>query len=204
MDAILVVDVQNDFCEGGALGIDGGSTVAHKIQNLLLFNPSKFWVATLDWHNPDNDNGGHFSDNPDFVDTWVPHCLATTREELFLARVTRQKLGADFHEHLLEGMFDDTVRKGYNSPGYSGFSGPDAWSDRALDDILKDERVTHLYVTGLATDHCVKATVLDALELGYEVTVLTDYMAGVGDEEAAFTEMSNVGATISRGPKEEL
>src|SRR6188472_1422396 len=108
--ALFIVDVQNDFTEGGALGVEGGAAVAAGISEYLAHHPDRYDVvfASRDWHNGDNDNGGHFSTDPDFVDSWPPHCVAGTA-------------GAEYHPALDQSAIDVHVRKGQGRPAYSIF-----------------------------------------------------------------------------------
>jgi nicotinamidase/pyrazinamidase len=191
--ALLVVDVQNDFCEGGSLPVAGGADVALRIGRLLhdrqQAEPSqRHWdvvVATRDHH---VDPGGHFSDDPDFVDRWPPHCRAGTE-------------GASFHPHLDPQQFAAVFDKGEREAAYSGFEGLDR-DGRPLDQWLRDHRVSHVDVVGLATDHCVLATALDAVRAGYATTVLLDLTAGVLPQttESALADMQAAGVTLVGRP----
>lgn len=189
--ALVIVDVQNDFTEGGALGVDGGAAVAAGIADLLAREPDRYdlVIASRDWHDADNDNGGHFHPEPDYVDTWPVHCVAGTP-------------GADYHPALPEQRIDVHVRKGQGKPAYSMFEGL-ADGETTVHEVLDRLGVDELEVAGIATDHCVRATALDALETGRKVTVLTDLIAGVGEEssEAALDELEESGAVLrdSRG-----
>ena len=108
--ALFIVDVQNDFTEGGALGVDGGDAVAERITRFLEAHAGDYSVivASRDWHDGDNDNGGHFHPEPDFVDTWPEHCVAGTA-------------GAEYHPALPVQEIDVHVRKGQGKPAYSMF-----------------------------------------------------------------------------------
>lgn len=164
--ALIIVDVQQDFCEGGALAVSGGAAVAAAISRYIA-SPSRQYshiVASQDWH---IDPEGHFSDNPDFSSTWPPHCLALTS-------------GADFHPALdpVMGRIDEEFRKGMSSAAYSAFEG----TDRAgcpLGQWLAERGVTSVDVCGIATDYCVAATAADAVRQFSATTVLTDLVAGV-------------------------
>ncbi|NMD46408.1 MAG: nicotinamidase [Propionibacterium sp.] len=159
---LIVVDVQNDFCEGGSLAVAGGAATASAISGLLEAGGYDAVVATRDHH---IDPGSHFSDHPDFVDSWPPHCVAGTP-------------GADFHPNLtwrdLEAVFD----KGEYAAAYSGFEGADA-AGTALDDWLRTRGATEVDVCGIATDYCVKATALDSARAGFPTRVLLDLTAAV-------------------------
>lgn len=185
--ALIIVDGQIDFCEGGKLGVTGGNRVARAIAALLSANPSMFdlIVTTQDWH---IDPGSHFSDNPDFVDSWPYHCLATTT-------------GAMLHPEIEAALYtrDDviSVRKGHYTDAYSGFQGITD-DGRPLADVLREQSVENLLIVGIATDHCVKATALDAITEGFAVTVGTDLCAGVAEAESekAVEAMSLAGCEI--------
>jgi nicotinamidase/pyrazinamidase len=171
--ALVVVDVQNDFCEGGALAVAGGSTVAEHVSAYLdgVGDGYDVVVATADWHEPLPDsNAGHFAvgSDPDYVATWPEHCVRDTG-------------GAAYHPALRLPARTLHVRKGQGRQDYSGFEGVVvAGGSGALADELRRAGVTEVDVVGLATDHCVTATALDALDAGFGVRVLTDLTAGVG------------------------
>jgi nicotinamidase/pyrazinamidase len=160
--AIVIVDVQNDFCEGGNLAVAGGAATASKISAYLAGHPYDYVVATRDAH---VDPGDHFSDSPDYADTWPPHCVEGT-------------LGAMLHENLTYRTFAGVFAKGTKSAAYSGFEGRDE-SGTPLAEFLHRRGVTALDVCGIATDHCVRATALDAARLGFDTTVLLDLTAAV-------------------------
>lgn len=184
--ALLIVDVQNDFTEGGALAVTGGDRVAEEITDHLEAHADDYdaIIASRDWHDPDDDNGGHFSDDPDFVDTWPIHCVA-------------DRFGAEFDPLLDTEAITHEVRKGQGKPDYSAFQGVTESGDH-LGELLDKLTVTEVAVVGLATDHCVRATVLDALSAGLAVRVLTHLVAGVGEEssQAALEEMESAGADL--------
>jgi nicotinamidase/pyrazinamidase len=186
--ALIVVDVQNDFCPGGSLAVDGGDEVASRISTWIGSGSGDYdqVVATMDWH-PAPDGFDHFSDDPDFATTWPPHCVAGTR-------------GAELHPDL--HLPDDAiiVRKGQDSAAYSGFEGHDA-AGRPLVEVLRDAGVEGVDVVGLATDHCVRATALDARREGLAVRVLPSMVAGVAPatSERAIEEMRAAGVTVE-GP----
>lgn len=187
--ALIVVDVQNDFCEGGSLAVDGGGDVARSITALVGTDRGRgaydTVVATKDWH---VDPGEHFADpevGPDFVDTWPPHCVAETA-------------GADFHPDL-EIAVDEVFLKGRHTASYTGFDGGAASDETvALGPWLAARGVTDVDVVGLATDHCVRATALDAAAAGFATRVLVDHCAGVAPDstEAALAEMADAGVTV--------
>ncbi len=160
--AIVIVDVQNDFCEGGNLAVEGGAAAASKISAYLAGHPYDVVVATRDAH---VEPGAHFSDDPDFVDTWPPHCVEGT-------------LGAMLHENLTYRTFDAVFAKGQRAAAYSGFEGRDE-RGTPLVQFLRDRGVDAVDVCGIATDYCVKATALDAAKYGFDTTVLLDLTAAV-------------------------
>ncbi len=185
--ALLIVDVQNDFTEGGALGVDGGASVARRITEYLAGDADyDVVVASRDWHDADNDNGGHFAttEAPDFATTWPVHCVADTP-------------GAEYHPDLVADAIDVHVRKGQGRPAYSMFEGLTDDGD-PISDVLHGLGITDVDVVGIATDYCVRASALDALDAGFEVRVLTDLIAGVAPESstAALAEMDDAGARL--------
>ena len=186
--ALFIIDVQNDFTEGGALGVQGGSSVAARISELLAAHPEAYrWVfASRDWLDIDGDNGGHFARDttPDFTTTWPVHCVAGTQ-------------GAEYHPSLSLPEGTIHIRKGQGEPGYSIFDGVSEDGEKT-GEMLTAHGVTDVDVVGLATDFCVNASVLDALEHGQHVRVFTDLIAGVSPEasEAALAEMAHMGAAL--------
>lgn len=186
--ALLVVDVQNDFTEGGSLGIDGGGEVARKISALLAREGDGYDLiaSSRDWHDADSDNGGHFAtiDPPNFTTTWPVHCVAGTT-------------GAEYHPDYVTGSVDVHVYKGQGKPSYSAFQGVTE-EGIALAEVLQRNEVTELDVVGLATDYCVKASALDAIALGLKVRILTDLAAGVAADSSqkALQELVAAGAKL--------
>ena len=187
--ALIVVDVQNDFCEGGSLPVRGGARVASQISELLHHwtrkdpkaPPYDVVVATKDHH---VDPGAHWSDDPDFAESWPVHCKVGTD-------------GEAFHPNLDPQPFDAIFTKGEHAAAYSGFEG--RTSDGVdLESWLRNHDVDQVDVCGIATDHCVRATALDASGNGFETRVLTHLCAGVAPQstEAALTEMRGAGVTI--------
>jgi nicotinamidase/pyrazinamidase len=169
MRALIVVDVQNDFCEGGALPVTGGAALASAISEYLADGADyRHVVATQDFH---IDPGDHFSDRPDYSSSWPPHCLAGST-------------GAQFHPDLDADRFDAVFRKGAYDAGYSGFEGIDE-SGTPLADWLAQHNVDQVDVVGIATDHCVRRTAEDAAQAGLATRVLLDLTAGVGEESTA-------------------
>lgn len=185
MRALVIVDVQNDFCEGGALAVPGGSAVAEAVNDLLAGpHGYDYVVATQDHH---VDPGSHFSDTPDFVDSWPPHCVAGTP-------------GAGFHPLLKTEPIDAVFLKGLFSAAYSGFEG--VAGDEGLAAWLKSRGVDAVDVVGIATDHCVRATALDASRAGFDTRVLTDLTVGVSPDTtaAALDEMRGAGVRVVAHP----
>ena len=184
--ALVVIDVQNDFTEGGALGVAGGTRVAEGVAEHLALAAGDYALvlASRDWHEAESDNGGHFSEQPDYIDSWPVHCVRGTT-------------GADYHPALGASSIDVHLTKGTGSPSYSAFEGVTADGESAAE-VLRARGVDSLDVVGLATDHCVRASVLDAVAAGLAVRVMTDLVAGVApvSSEAALAEMSEAGATL--------
>jgi len=169
MRALIIVDVQNDFCEGGSLAVTGGSAVARSISELLASGPGyAHIVATKDFH---IDPGDHFAENPDYAVSWPPHCVAGTA-------------GADFHPDFNPAGIEAVFMKGHHTAAYSGFEGTDA-SGTALADWLRRRGVDEVDIAGIATDYCVRATAADAAEAGFSTRVLLDLTAGVAPESTA-------------------
>lgn len=201
--ALIVVDTQNDFCEGGTLAVAGGSAVAAAISDHLAASEGRYdvVVATRDWHAalPDT-NDGHFAagSEPDYVTTWPVHCVAGTT-------------GADYHPALRLPEQTVHVVKGESRQDYSGFAGrivtaadasavwPVADGGTGLADALRSAGVTDVDVVGLATDHCDAATALDARSEGFGVRLLTDLTAGVAIATtiAALTRLAEAGVTLT-------
>lgn len=189
--ALLIVDVQNDFTEGGALGVDGGAAVAQGVTGLLRNEREAelyaLVVASRDWHDADNDNGGHFAAagvDPDFAGTWPVHCVGGTP-------------GAQYHPALDIDRIDVHVRKGMGKPAYSAFEGV-AGDGRSLVEVFAEAGVDELDVVGIATDYCVRASALDAQANGMRVRVRGDLIAGVAPDTsvAAIRELASAGIEI--------
>ncbi|MEV6431928.1 isochorismatase family protein [Nocardia sp. NPDC051463] len=166
--ALIIVDVQNDFCEGGSLAVAGGAAVAERISDHLAGVRYDAVVATRDYH---IDPGAHFATNPDYVDTWPPHCRVGTA-------------GAEFHPNLNTAPIQEIFSKGEYSAAYSGFEGA-ASDGSTLTDWLRAHDIDEVDVVGIATDHCVRATALDAEFAGFDTRVLLDLTAGVSPETTA-------------------
>jgi len=171
--ALIIVDVQNDFCEGGSLAVGGGAGVAAAISRTLADGSWEHVVATKDYH---IDPGTHFSTHPDFLDTWPAHCVVGTA-------------GADFHPDLATDRIEAVFHKGEHKAAYSGFEGHTEAGEQ-LAQWLRERDVTEVDVVGIATDHCVRATALDSVAAGFATTVLLELTAGVaeGTTEAALEE----------------
>lgn len=172
--ALLIVDVQNDFCEGGALAVTGGAAVAEKISAYLAEHLDEYAlvVASRDWHDAGNDNGGHFATEPDFMFSWPVHCVANTE-------------GAEYHPALDLRVVDQHIRKGQGKPSYSAFEGTSVDGHQTLEQVLSVNGITDLDVVGIATDYCVFASARDAVKSDLRVRVLTDLVAGVAPESSA-------------------
>jgi nicotinamidase/pyrazinamidase len=192
--ALILVDLQNDFCEGGSLAVRGGAEVAARISDYVLGHASEYAtiLATADWH---DDPGGHFAENPDFVDSWPPHCRIGTD-------------GAAFHPETAPAFehVDAIFRKGEHAAAYSGFEGFTVESDQriALAAWLRNKAITQIDIAGIATDHCVRATALDAASAGFETTVLLDLTAGVAPQstDAALADMRKAKIQLVEQPRD--
>ncbi|MBJ6645813.1 isochorismatase family protein [Streptomyces griseoincarnatus] len=189
--ALIVVDVQNDFCEGGSLAVAGGADVAAAVTELIGQAPAGYRhvVATRDHH---VDPGDHFSDRPDFRRSWPAHCVAGTE-------------GVGFHPNfapaVTSGAVDAVFDKGAYAAAYSGFEGADE-NGTPLAEWLREREVDEVDVVGIATDHCVRATALDAVREGFRTQVLLGLTAGVSREttERALEEMREAGVELSGKP----
>jgi len=201
--ALIIVDVQIDFCEGGSLAVAGGAQVASDISEHLENQPERydFVVATQDWH---VDPGSHFSDEPDYLDSWPAHCVAGTK-------------GARLHPDLDTDPIDAYFRKGAYEAAYSGFEGVLAPEDEVatgdleeddaaeeelvtLDDWLRQNEVDEVVIVGLATDYCVRDTALDAAQAGYTTSVLLPLTAGINEEriDKTLAEFEDNGIEVLR------
>ena len=177
--ALLAVDVQEDFCEGGSLAVEGGRAVAAGVAQVLGDYP--LVVASTDWH---VDPVGHFADEPDYASTWPAHCVVGT---------TGARLQAPLHEDLFAGV----VRKGEHAAAYSAFEG--TVDGQPLSSWLAARDVDALDVCGLATDHCVRASALDARQAGFAVRLLLPLCAGIapGTTARALEELREAGVEIA-------
>ena len=189
--ALIVVDVQNDFCEGGSLAVAGGADVAAAITELIgQATPGyRHVVATRDHHIAP---GNHFADRPDFVHSWPPHCVAGTE-------------GVGFHPNfapaVASGAIDAVFDKGAYAAAYSGFEGVDE-NGVPLAEWLCAREITEVDVVGIATDHCVRATALDAAREGFRTHVLLDLTAGVAEDstERTLEELREAGVRLTGKP----
>jgi nicotinamidase/pyrazinamidase len=184
-NALIIVDVQNDFCEGGSLAVAGGAAVASAVSSLARDGAYDHIVATRDYH---IDPGAHFSSSPDYVDTWPPHCRVETP-------------GASFHPALDVSGIEAVFSKGAHAAAYSGFEGASP-EGTGLADWLVARDVSTVDVVGIATDHCVRATALDAARAGFATTVLLDYTAGVAQPtvDAALRELTSNAVRLTGTP----
>ena len=182
MKALIITDVQNDFCEGGSLAVSGGSRVAAAISEHVTHTHYDHVVATKDFH---VDPGEHFSENPDYRTSWPPHCVVGTP-------------GADFHPDLETSPIEAVFTKGQYSAAYSGFEGA-CQLGVPLIDWLRQHGVHEVVVVGIATDYCVLATAQDAARAGFATTVLKDLTAGVADDTTrdAFGRLRAAGVAVA-------
>lgn len=184
--ALIIVDVQNDFCEGGSLPVPGGAAVAPAINDYLARAPGyQHVVATQDFH---IQPGDHFSDRPDYSTSWPPHCIAGSP-------------GADFRPDLDTSRIEAVFRKGHYSAAYSGFEGADH-TGTALLDWLRGHGVDQVDVVGIATDQCVRRTAEDAARAGLATRVLVDLTAAIAADSAAraLAEMRSAGIELVGAP----
>ncbi|MET7934573.1 isochorismatase family protein [Streptomyces sp. NPDC005322] len=189
--ALIVVDVQNDFCEGGSLAVTGGADVAAAITDFIGEATAGYRhiVATRDHH---IDPGDHFSDHPDYEHSWPVHCVAGTE-------------GVGFHPNfapaVASGAIEAVFDKGAYAAAYSGFEGADE-NGVPLARWLREREVTEVDVVGIATDHCVRATALDARREGFGTHVLLDLTAGVSEATTgrALEELRAAGVELTGKP----
>jgi nicotinamidase/pyrazinamidase len=183
--ALIIVDVQNDFCEGGSLAVAGGAAVARSVSSLLASadHGYRHVVATKDYH---IDPGSHFSREPDYAHSWPPHCVAGSP-------------GAEFHPDLAADRIEAVFRKGAHGAAYSGFEGVDD-AGAPLADWLRAQDVDTVDVVGIATDYCVRATAADAAANGFAARVLLGLTAGVapGTTAEAITALGDAGVEVTR------
>jgi len=185
--ALLVIDVQNDFCEGGALEVQGGAAVASKISSFLETANYDLVVASRDWHDPEGTNSGHFAEagsEPNYKTTWPVHCVANTD-------------GANYHPNLSTEKIDIDIYKGQGQNGYSIFEGVTD-KGQSFSELLATHSIEEVDVVGIATDHCVLASATDAKKHGLKVRVISSLTAGVSSEstEAAIDRMIDEGIEV--------
>jgi nicotinamidase/pyrazinamidase len=182
--AVVVVDVQNDFCEGGSLAVAGGTEVARAVTTRLAEGGYEHAIATRDHH---VDPGTHFAEDPDFRDSWPAHCVVGTP-------------GVSFHPALDTGLVEAVFDKGEYEAAYSGFEG--SCDGVKLADWLRERGVDSVEVVGIATDYCVRATALDAAEAGFTTTVRLDLTAGVAAStvESTVADLRAAGVTLVGEP----
>ena len=183
----MIVDVQNDFCEGGSLAVEGGAAAAAAISRYLAAEAPGYAheVASRDYH---VDPGTHFSAEPDFSTSWPRHCVAGT-------------VGAQFHPNFDTSRVETVFSKGAHAAAYSGFEGTDE-AGAPLGTWLRERDVDALDVVGIATDYCVRATALDAAGAGLTTRVLLDKTAGVAAPTMAraLAELSDAGVELLGEP----
>jgi nicotinamidase/pyrazinamidase len=185
--ALLVIDVQNDFCEGGALAVAGGAAVAGKIGKFLESTKYDLVVASRDWHDADNNNSGHFADSgvePNYKTNWPVHCVAETN-------------GAQYHPNLNTEAIGEHIFKGQGQNGYSIYEGFTK-GGQSFDELLNAHQIDEVDVVGIATDHCVLASALDSKSHGLKVRVISSLTAGVSEvtTEAAIDQMIDSGIEV--------
>jgi nicotinamidase/pyrazinamidase len=181
--ALVIVDLQNDFCEGGSLGVDGGAEVARRVSTYVAEHADEYEliVASRDYH---REPGGHFSEDPDFHDSWPAHCVVGTD-------------GAEFHPDFVIDRVDNVFSKGAYSAAYSAFEAVDD-DGRTVEQVLRERGIDTVDLVGLATDYCVRSTTLDAVRVGFKARVLTEMAAGVNKDTtaAALDEMAAAGVEL--------
>ena len=184
----MIVDVQNDFCEGGSLAVEGGAAAAGAISRFLTAEGGGYGhvVASRDYH---VDPGAHFSAQPDFSTSWPPHCVAGTA-------------GAQFHPDFDTSRVEAVFSKGAHAAAYSGFEGTDE-AGTSLGTWLREHDVDALDVAGIATDYCVRATALDAARQGFTARVLLGLTEGVDPVTTAeaLDEMRAAGVELVGAPR---
>ncbi|GAB2477424.1 nicotinamidase [Jatrophihabitans fulvus] len=185
-NAVIVVDVQNDFCEGGSLAVAGGGEVARRMSARLADGGYDHAVATRDHH---IDPGDHFSETPDYVSSWPRHCVVGTG-------------GVDLHPEFDTSRIEAVFDKGEYTAAYSGFEG--TADGTPLAEWLRERGVDQVEIGGIATDHCVRATALDAVRHGFATTVRLDLTAGVAPETVAgaLDELRDAGVVLVGTPLE--
>jgi nicotinamidase/pyrazinamidase len=186
-NALLAIDLQADFVQGGSLPVPNGMPVCAMIaRHIRHFKMEyQFVVASRDYH---EDPADHFSETPDFVNTWPAHCVIGTPGCAFvppIANLVREKL------------IQTIVNKGRHAAAYSAFEGLDARGHDLLN-VLKEERIDHIDICGLATDYCVRATALDARRNAFQVRVLVNLCGAVNEATGlqALEEMKAAGCQL--------
>lgn len=169
--ALVIVDVQNDFCEGGALPVSGGNAVAEAIADFVETSGHNYNLIlfTADWHtSPPSSNGAPVPDSPDFIDPWPAHCIKNTR-------------GAAFHDAIgrIPKYREDIFRKSQEHANYSGLHGINSNGD-TLAEVLKFSEIKHVDIVGIAGEFCIKYTALDCVAEGFVVSVLPRMVASIG------------------------
>ena len=189
---LFVIDVQNDFCEGGSLAVAGGASVAAGITEFIREHRDEYSavIASRDWHDSQNDNGGHIAwppSTPNFLESWPPHCISHTS-------------GAEYHPNLDASLIDVHIEKGQGRPAYSIFEGTTP-KGQPLTELLADLGASQVDVVGIATDYCVLASALDAQHNGLEVRVLAGLTAGVAVDSSlkALETLEDAGIAVVRG-----
>jgi nicotinamidase/pyrazinamidase len=185
--ALLIIDLQNDFCEGGALAVAGGAAVAAKISTFLETANYDLIVASRDWHHAEGTNSGHFAETgsePNYKTTWPVHCVANTE-------------GANYHPNLTAENINVGIYKGQGENGYSIFEGITK-DGQSFADLLHANSITEVDVVGIATDHCVLASAVDSKKHGLKVRVISSLTAGVSSEstEKAIDQMIDEGIEV--------
>jgi nicotinamidase/pyrazinamidase len=186
-NALLVVDLQNDFVQGGSLPVPNGMQVAAQVaRHIRHFKTEyQFVVASRDYH---EDPDGHFSATPDFLTTWPPHCVIGTPGAAFvppIANLVREK------------FIQTIVSKGRHAAAYSAFEGLDSRGHPLLD-VLKEQRIDHIDICGIATDYCVRASALDARKNEFQVRILVNLCAAVAEATGlqAIEELKAAGCQV--------
>ena len=171
-EALIVVDVQYDFGEGGSLAVEGGTNLANRLATFVDkgANGIAHIITTQDWH---IDPGSHFADEPDFVDTWPKHCVANTHGSEIVEPLSTS--------HKAHGV-DAQIHKGMHEAAYSGFEGIEEGTGQTLAEKLRSLGVDTVYIAGIATDYCVKQTALDAVKAGFTTKLLKDFVVGINPD----------------------
>jgi nicotinamidase/pyrazinamidase len=188
--ALFVIDVQNDFCEGGSLACQGGAATAKNISTFLGAHADEYdyVIASRDWHDSGNTNGGHFAsvgEAPNFIDNWPVHCVA-------------ESFGAEYHPNLDTEYIDIHVKKGQGKPAYSIFEAITETGEK-FSDLISRLQIQEADVVGIATDYCVLASALDANNAGLKVNVISNLTTGVAaaSAEAAIDRLVDAGCQVS-------